>query len=333
MKSRLKTAAALVWSVCMFDALAAGPFLPAVVYSGNKLDGGFMQISAEGAERFRLEFGVRYLENQGSNDAQLPQVLRAVARRGATLVVAVGSPFAPWLPAVAREYPAVKFVLVDAIAQERNIQSVSFREQEAAFLVGMAAALKSQTHTIGFIGGMGLPIIHAFGCGYVQGGRFVDSKVRVLQNMAADSERGFIDPARGVELARSQIDRGADVIFAAAMLTSLGVLQHVSDAGKWSIGVDGNQNYRHPGSVLTSMLKRTDNVVYDAMKSAMQGRWTPGVRSVGLKERAVDWVVDRHNRALITPEMERRINAARDDIIAGKIRVVDFRSNNLCPVK
>jgi len=333
MRVRMKIAVLGGLVLCLLEPAAAGTFLPAVVYSGNKMDGGFMQISAEGAERFRKEFGIRYLENQGMNDAQYPQVLRAVARRGATMIIAVGNPFAPWLPAVAREYPDVQFVLVDAIARERNIQSIGFREQEGAFLVGMVAALKSQTHTVGFIGGMGLPIIQAFACGYVQGARFADGKVRVLQNMAADSEKGFNDPARGVELARSQFERGADVIFAAAMFTSLGVLQHAHDAGKWSIGVDRNQNHRHPGSVLTSMLKRTDNVVYDALKSGMQGTWQPGVRNVGLRERAVDWVIDRYNRAQITPDIEHRVNSARDQIIAGKISVTDYRSNNHCPVK
>lgn len=319
--------------VLLNSIAGAKGFLPALVFNGVKQDGGFNQMSLVGAERFRKDFGIRYIEAQAENDAQYQQALRAVARKGASMVVAIGNPFAPWLPKVAREFPNVKFVLVDSIAKEANIQSIGFLDHEGAFLVGMAAALKSKTQTIGFIGGRALPTILAFGCGYVQGARFADPRIKVIQNMAADSEAGFNDPARGVELARSQFERGADVVFAAAMFTSLGVLQHARDAGKYSIGVDSNQNHRHPGSVLTSMVKRTDNVVYAALKAGMQGTWKPGIYKQGLKERALDWTIDQHNRALISPAMEQRINQARDAIIAGKIKVVDYRSSNSCPVR
>jgi len=143
----------------------------------------------------------------------------------------------------------------------------------------------------------------------------------------------ILDPARGPELARSQFDRGVDVVFTAANLTSLGVLQQAKQSGKLAIGVDSNQNGLYPGTILTSMLKRVDNAVYGALLAAKDGTWTPGVKSLGLKEGGVDWALDEHNRALITPEMEDRINTARDDIIAGKIKVVEYRTDNTCPMK
>jgi basic membrane protein A len=332
-KIRLKGVLSAAMLALCTHAASAQNFLPALVFNGLKQDGGFNQLAQQGAERFKQEFGIDHVEAQGMNDAQYQQALRAVARRGATLVVVLGNPLAPWVTQVAREYPQVRFVLIDAVAHGNNVRSIRFRDQEGAFLVGMAAALKSQTHTIGFIGGRALPTVLAFGCGYVQGARLVDPNVRVIQNMVADTERGFNDPARGVELARSQFDRGVDVVFSAAMFTSLGVLQHARDAGKYSIGVDSNQNGRHPGSVLTSMVKRIDNVVYDTLKAGKLGVWQPGVSIQGLKEGAVDWTLDQHNRALISPAMEQRINAARDDIIAGRLKVVDYRSRNRCPVK
>lgn len=317
-------------------AMPAGAekFVPGLVIQGMKHDKSFNEMALAGAERFRRDFGVPYIEAQAMNNAQNLQALRAVARRGATMVVAVGNTHAPWIPVVAREFPRVRFVLIDSTTEGgRNIESIRFREQEGSFLAGMAAALKSKTHTIGFIGGQGIPAVLAWGCGYVQGARHVDKKIRVIENMVSNTALGFSDPARGAELARSQFNRGADVVFAAANLTTLGVLQQARDAGKLGIGVDSNQNYLQPGSVLTSVLKRVDNVVYDTWKSGMQGQWKPGVRTLGLRERALDWAIDQHNRALIPVEMERRINAARDEIVAGRIRVADYRAQHRCPVR
>jgi basic membrane protein A len=143
---------------------------------------------------------------------------------------------------------------------------------------------------------------------------------------------GLADPARGAELARSQFDRGVDVIFSAANLTTLGVLQQAKDSGRFAIGVDDKQNALHPGTILTSMVKRADNAVYAALVAGRSGNWRAGVKSLGLKEGGVDWALDAHNRALITPAMEARINAAREAIIAGRLAVADYRHGNHCPV-
>jgi basic membrane protein A len=310
---------------------AAAEFLPALVTRGSRHDKGFTEMAFNGAERFRKDYGQRYLNVETTTDAQQEQALRAMARRGADMVIAVGA-FAPAVRTVARDFPRVRFVLIDAQAEGANVESIAFREQEGSFLVGMAAAMKSRSRSIGFIGGMGLPMIHAFGCGYVQGARHVDAGIKVVQNMVWDTAVGFRDPARGAELARSQFDRGVDVVFPAAHLTTLGVLRQAKDSGKFAIGVDDNQNPLYPGTMLTSMVKRVDNAVYAAMKAGRDGSWRPGVRTLGLKEGGVDWALDRYNRALITPAMETRINTARRDIIAGRLKVVDYRTHNRCPL-
>ncbi len=326
-----------VAALCM--ALMVAPvqgasFLPGLITMGNKHDKGFYEMAYIGAERFKKEFGTPYLEIQVVNTAQYGQTLRAMARRGANPVLAMAPAMAPAVANVAREFPKVQFILIDANdASGPNVSSLRFREQEGSFLVGMAAAMKSRTHVIGFIGGMELPQIRAFGCGYVQGARYIDPKVRVAQNMAGATEKAFFDPVRGAELARSQFARGVDVVFSAASMTSLGVLQQAKQSGKLAIGVDSNQNGLYPGTMLTSMVKRMDNAVYGALLAMKDGSWKPGVKSLGLKEGAVDWAMDEHNRALITPGMEQRIKQARADIIAGKIRVTDFRTDNSCPVK
>jgi basic membrane protein A len=142
--------------------------------------------------------------------------------------------------------------------------------------------------------------------------------------MTGTTPAAWNDPTRGGELARSQFDRGADVIYAAAGATGLGVLQAAKDLGRLAIGVDSNQNHIHPGSILTSMIKRVDLAVYEAFKTARDGTWKAGVRNLGLAEGGVGYAIDQHNRSLVTPEMERRLEQARADIVAGKIKVTDY---------
>jgi basic membrane protein A len=139
---------------------------------------------------------------------------------------------------------------------------------------------------------------------------------------------------KGGELAKSQFDRGADVVYHAAGGTGMGVLQAAADAGKLGIGVDANQNYLHPGSVLTSMLKRVDIAVYNTFKDGSAGgTWSSGFNVLGLAEDGVGWALDDNNKSLITDEMKAAVDKAKADIIAGTIKVHDYMSDSKCPVK
>jgi basic membrane protein A len=188
----------------------------------------------------------------------------------------------------------------------------------------MAAAMASKTGKIGFVGGMDIPLIRKFALGYEEGAKYVNPKIEIFQNMTGTTPAAWNDPTRGGELARSQFDRGADVVYAAAGATGLGVLQAAKDKGKLAIGVDSNQNHLQPGTVLTSMVKRVDLAVYDALRTARGGTWKPGRRAIGVAEDGVGYSLDQYNRQLITPEMERRLTQARADIVAGKIKVTDY---------
>jgi len=188
----------------------------------------------------------------------------------------------------------------------------------------MAAAMASKTGKVGFVGGMDIPLIRKFALGYDEGAKYVNPKIEIFQNMTGTTPAAWNDPTRGGELARSQFDRGADVVYAAAGATGLGVLQAAKDKGKLAIGVDSNQNHLHPGTILTSMIKRVDLVVYEAFKTAKDGTWKAGLRNLGVAENGVGYALDQHNRSLITPEMEKRLGQARADIIAGKIKVTDY---------
>ena len=191
------------------------------------------------------------------------------------------------------------------------------------------AGLASKTNTVGFIGGMDIPLIRRFGCGYAQGVKAVKPDATVILNMTGTTPAAWNDPVKGAELAKAQKSQGADVIYAAAGGTGVGVLQTAADEGILSIGVDSNQNYMHPGKVLTSMLKRVDNAVYEAFKEGEN--LTPGINVMDLKAGGVDYAMDDNNAALVTPEMKAAVDAAAEKIKSGELVVHDYMSDNTCP--
>jgi len=311
---------------------AAQDFKPALVFDlGGKFDKSFNEAAYNGAEQFKKETGVDYLEFEVTNESQREQSLRRLAQRGATVIVATGFAQAPALKTVAAEFPDVKFTLIDDVVDLPNVQSIVFKEHEGSFLVGVAAAMASKTGKVGFVGGMDIPLIRKFACGYVQGAKYANADAQVFENMTGTTGDAWNDPTKGGELARSQFDRGADVVYAAAGGTGLGVYQAAKDSGKLAIGVDSNQNYLHPGTMLTSMLKRVDLAVYNAFKTAQDGSWKPGLQVLGLAEDGVGWALDEYNQSLVTEEMKAKVEQAKKDIVAGTIQVHDYTADSSCP--
>jgi len=313
------------------SAATAADISPAVVYDmGGKFDKSFNQGVYDGVERFKKETGIEYREFEVTNETQREQALRRMAQRGANPILGVGFAQAGPMEVVAKEFPDVKFTLIDGVVDLPNVQSVVFKEQEGSFLVGLLAAMASETGVVGFVGGMDIPLIRRFACGYEQGAKHASATIDVVQNMTGTTPSAWNDPGRGSELAKGQFDRGVDVVYAAAGGTGVGVYQAAKDGGKLAIGVDSNQNYLHPGTMLTSMLKRVDVAAYNAYKEAMDGTWEPGFKVLGLAEEGVGWALDENNASLISDEMKAAVKQASDDILAGKITVHDYMSDNAC---
>ena len=322
---RLIGAALAVAGMAAAGIALAEDFTPAIVFDmGGKLDASFNTAAYDGAERYRAETSIEYLEFEVTDPATREQTFRKAARSGAHIVIAMGFSQAAAVETVAREFPDIRFTLIDMVVDLPNVQSVIFKEHEGSFLVGMAAAMASKTGKIGFVGGMDVPLIRRFALGYEEGAKHVDPDIEIFQNMTGTTPAAWNDPARGGELARRQFDRGADVVYAAAGGTGIGVYQAAKDAGKLAIGVDRNQNYLHPGTMLTSMVKRVDVAVYEAFKSAREGTWKGGTQVLGLAEAGVGWALDEHNRSLVPADMEAAVKQARKDIIAGRIEVSDY---------
>ena len=324
-------AAALIALLSAGTARAA-EIAPAIVFDmGGKFDKSFNEGIHDGAEAFARATGIAVREFEPQNDTQREQAIRNFARRGMTPIIAVSFSQATAVKAVAAEFPALRFVIIDAVVEAPNVQSVLFREEQGSYLAGMLAAMRSATGKIGFVGGMDIPLIRKFACGYAEGARAVNPRIEVLQNMTGSTPAAWADPVRGTELTRSQIERGADVVFHAAGATGLGVLQAAADAGKFGIGVDSNQNMLHPGHVLTSMVKRVDVATRAALEAVSAGTWRPGTQVLGLAEDGVALAFDENNAGVVTPEMRSRVMDAKAAIAAGKIKVHDYLSDNACP--
>jgi len=305
---------------------------PAVVYStGGKFDGAFNQSAFTGAEKFKTDTGIDYREFELRNDTQSQQAIRTFARDGHDPVVVIGFQQASALAEVAPEFPEIRFVIVDMVVDQPNVQSVVFREHEGSFIVGMLAAMASNSNTIGAVGGMDIPLIRRMTCGYQLGAHYVKSDANVLVNFVGTTGAAWNDPIRGGELTKTQIGKGADVVLQLAGGTGIGVLQAASDAKILGIGSDANQNGLHPGQVLTSMVKHVDVAVYEAFKAAREGNWQPGIKSLGLAEGGIDWALDENNRDLMTDDMEVAAKQAKADIISGKITIHDYMIDNTCP--
>jgi basic membrane protein A len=314
-------------------AMAQTALKPAIVYDkGGKFDKSFNEGVFAGAEKFKAETGVEFRDFEPNNDAQIEQALRRFARDGHSPIIAVGFSQATALQKVAAEFPALKFTLIDMVVDLPNVQSVLFKEHEGSYLVGLLAGLASKSGKVGFVGGMDIPLIRKFACGYVQGVKAAKKDAEIFQNMTGSTPAAWNDPVKGGELAKSQIDRGADVIYHAAGGTGIGVLRAAADAGKLGIGVDSNQNGLQPGKVLTSMLKRVDIATYSSFKAAQSGSWKAGISVLGLKEDGVGWALDDNNKALITPEMKAAADKARGDIISGAVKVHDYMSDQKCAI-
>ena len=275
---------------------ATAALKPAVVYDlGGKFDKSFNEGVYAGAEKFKKDTGVEYRDFEPQNEAQKEQALRRFARDGHSPIVAVGFSQQAALEKVAVEFPNLRFAIIDAVVDKPNVRSITFKEHEGSYLVGMLAAMASKTGKVGFVGGMDIPLIRKFACGYVLGVKAAKKDAQVFQNMTGTTGAAWNDPVKGGELAKSQIDRGADVVYHAAGGTGIGVLRAVADAGKLGIGVDSNQNMLHPGKVLTSMVKRVDVATHTAFAQARDQNWG-GHRILGLKEDGVAWADDEQQQ-------------------------------------
>jgi len=298
---------------------------------GGRGDKSFNDGAYIGGERAQRDLGahVRFIEPGDGSDREAG--IRLLAAEGMDLVIGVGFIFSDDLTQLAKEYPNTRFAGIDysvgidkdgkPIEPPPNLAALKFREEEGSFLVGALAAMTSKTGKVGFVGGMNFPLIHKFEAGYRAGVTHVCPKCTIISQYAGVTPEAFRNPGRGKELALSQYQQGVDVIYHASGSTGLGVFEAARQSNKLAIGVDADQYSEAPGFILTSMIKGVDVAVHEAVRWVKDGTFKGGIYELGLKQNGVGYIYDDNNKALIPDAIRARLEALKQEVIAGNIRV------------
>jgi basic membrane protein A and related proteins len=313
-----------LYSLKSFSVIAAVPKVGLVLDKGGRDDKSFNSAAYKGAKEAEKLLGIKLKVVESSDDTAIEPSLRTFAQHKYDLVIGIGFIMLGPIEKVAKQFPNTHFLLIDSPLELPNVRSVIFKEHEGSYVVGAIAALTSKTHTIGFVGGMDIPLIRRFELAYRAGAVATDPKVKVLTNYVGTSSDAWRNPTKGKELALAQIGSGADVIFAAAGASGMGVFDAVEEKSKFAIGVDSNQNWVKPGRILTSMIKRVDLAVLESIQAETQGKFQAGKFEMGIHEGAIDYALDEHNRSILKPEVEKRANELKKDLVAQKIQAPDF---------
>ncbi|MFF3788902.1 BMP family protein [Streptomyces sp. NPDC001981] len=295
---------------------------------GGRGDNSFNDSAARGLDKAKAEFKAQTKEltaKNGETPADREQRLQSLAEGGYNPVIAIGFAYKDAVDKIAPKYPKVNFGLVDSVSDAKNVASIVFTEEQGSYLAGVAAALKSKDGQVGFIGGVDLPLIKKFAAGYQQGVLDTNPKAKVqIQYLSTGSDlSGFGSPDKGKAAAKGMLDKGADVIFAAAGGSGAGAIEAVAgQKGAWAIGVDSDQALdpalsKYKDSILTSVVKNVDAGVYDLIKSVKDGKPLTGVQTYSLAKGGVSLTTTGDHLA----DIQAKLDEAKKKIVDGTITV------------
>lgn len=285
-----------------------------------------------GIVRFSDRFGIEVREVMILDIGKFSAQVKALAEEGydPIMVNNVDSVKQKAIKEIVLAYPEKRFIIFNGSFDIPNADFYIFAYHEATFLAGYLAAKTSKTGKIGFVGGMKIPIVKDFLCGYILGAKHANSATEVLYDFIGDDFNAWNNAPKGHELTLGQIEKGADIVFGAAGGSSVGVLRAAHEQGKLGIGVDSNQNHLFSGSVLTLVVVRVDNAAYMALTAAQRGIWQKQVKVMGLQEKEVDLAYDEHNEGLISPALRKEIEHVRSEIILSKIKLGYYTQMGTC---
>ena len=295
-----------------------------VLDKGGKEDKSFNSAAYQGAGLAEKELGIELKYVEATDVNSIENLHRQFAKKKFDLIIGIGFAQQDAVKKVAAQNPDVKFVIVDGEVAAPNVRSLMFEEHQGSFLVGYLAAMKSKTKKVGYIGGMDIPLIRRFAVGYEAGVKHFDKTFAVVENYIGITADSWNNPAKAKELALNQFQQGADIIFVAAGASNSGVFDAAEEKKKLAIGVDSNQNWMKPGFILTSMLKRVDQGVYATIKDLKESKFTSGVVRYGLKDKGIDYAMDKFNEKLVSADDVKKLEKIKAEIIESKIKAPDF---------
>jgi basic membrane protein A len=296
---------------------------------GGRGDLSFNDSAYAGLKKAEQDFGLEVIDLEPSGGGEdREQLLRLLAEDGYDLIFGVGFMFTDHIAKVAEEFPDVKFGLIDGAVEDidssSNISCLLFKEHEGSFLVGAAAALKSESGKVGFIGGMKSPLIERFEYGYLAGAKYANPNVETFSDYVGTTGEAFKDPVKAKELALKQIKAGADVLYHASGASGIGMIEAATANEKLSIGVDSDQSLTATDEqkpfILTSMMKRVDNSVYETIKDFVEDKFEGGYRVFGLDDDGVGYALNEFNEELIS-DIQPKLDEMKDKVIKGEIKV------------
>jgi len=322
---KLSISAAILMTLTMLSAPALADFKVGLVLDrGGRDDKSFNASAYEGASQAKQKLGIHLKYVEATDENSYEPLLRAFAQKDFDLIIGVGFAQKDAVAKVAAQFPDKHFAIVDSEVDLPNVRSLMFEEQQGSYIVGAIAAMVSKTGKIGFVGGMDVPLIRRFQLGYEAGAKKINPQITIFSNFCGVTPEAWNNPPKAKELALAQYEEGADVIFAAAGASGAGVFDAAEEQKKLAIGVDSNQDWTKPGTILTSMLKRVDLAVYATIQEAQVGKFTGGLKRFGLADKGVDYSVDQYNDKILPESVRARADQLKADIIAGKIDVPDY---------
>lgn len=289
-----------------------------VLSTGGLGDKSFNDSAFRGLERAKEELGIETKFIEPSSSAEDEQFLREFAEADYSLIIATGFQMRDAAEKVAKEYPNIKFAMIDDKIDLPNVKSIQFLETEGSFLVGALAGMVSKTGVTGFVGGLEVPQILKFQNGFEQGVKYINSDAKVITSYVGGTNP-FNDPVKGKEIALSEIAQNADVIYHAAAGSGAGVFDAIKEKGVYAIGVDSNQDEIVPGSILTSMIKNVDVAVFESIEELVKGEFKTGVSQFGIKENGVGTTDFALTKEVIGEENLAKLQEIKEKIIAGEI--------------
>jgi basic membrane protein A len=295
---------------------------------GGKGDKSFNDAAFKGLERAKSELGIEFeIIDPGDGSDRESALRRLSSRKDIALIFGVGFIFTDDITQIATEFPDKKFACVDYTINPANqippnLLALEFKEEEGSFLVGAIAGLMTKTNKVGFIGGMESALIKKFESGYVQGVKYVNPECNILKAYISVTGEGFKNAPKAKEIALTQYSNGADIIYHASGLSGVGLFEAAKEVKKFAIGVDLDQYNEAPGQILTSMTKQVDEVIFIAIKDYKEGKFSGGTKTLGLKEKGVDYVYDENNKNIINEDIRNKIESIREKIINGEIKVL-----------
>ncbi len=324
----------VVMSGAVREALAQDQALPKVALFfdvGGKEDSGFADSAYKGLEKASAHLAVKAVYVEHTRPLDLERTLNQVAASDAGMIIGVGFAFSEKLGQLAVKYPEKKFVCIDyspgyddkgkMVPMPDNLAGITFREEEGSYLVGAIAALKSKTGRIGFLGGMNCPIIRKFEAGYVAGAKAVRPDIRIVAKYAGISGQAFNDPAKGYRIATLMYKDGVDIIYHASGGTGAGLFRAAKEMNRLAIGVDTDESAKAPGLVLTSMTKNLDAAVFEIVRSWLDGYFSGGLKTFGLKEKGVGFVYNEKNMERIGEDVNKKVLELQTKIMDGQLAI------------